>query len=64
MEVISGQFFLQFVYSPHLFQHFILSIVLTLEPLLSKNLTIRNGLAKRDGVDKAVFEYSRVGTYA
>lgn len=63
MEVISSQFFLQLVYSPHLFQHFILSIILALEPFLSKDLTIRYGLAERNGVDEAVFEYSRMGAY-
>jgi hypothetical protein len=64
MEVISSQFFLQLVYSPHLFQHFILPIVFAFQPFLSKYLTIWNGLAKWDRVYEAVFEYSWVGTYA
>jgi hypothetical protein len=55
---------LQFVNSPHLLEHFILSIILTLEPFIPQNLAIRNGLAERDRVNKAVFEYSRVGAHA
>ena len=64
MKVISSQFFLQLVNSPHFFQHFILSIIFAFQPFLSKYLTIRYGLAEGDGVDEAVFEDSRVGANA
>ena len=64
MKVISSQFFLQLVNSPHFFQHFILSIVFAFQPFLSKYLTIGYCLAEGDGVDEAVFEDSWVGANA
>ena len=64
MKVISSQFFLQLVNSPHFFQHLILSIVLAFQPFLPKYLTIGYCLAEGDGVDEAVFEDSWVGANA
>ena len=55
---------MQVVYFLHLFEQFFLPVVLTFQPLLSVYFALGNGLAKGDGVDEVVFEYSGVDPYA